>query len=233
MKRFYETVGVEKVKAGYQLTLDGRPIRSPGRRDLVLPSRALADAVGAEWEAQLETVDPTVMPTMSLVATAIDRVAPQREHVISTIAGFAKSDLLCYRAEEPADLTARQLVHWQPLLDWCAETFNTPLSITGGLMPLTQPKESIVGLRSIVATFDDLPLAALHEITTLLGSLVIALAIVKGRITVGQGVDAAQLDETYQIERWGEDAEAVSRRSKVRQDVLVAAEFLRLCHVLN
>ncbi|MBM85137.1 MAG: ATPase [Rhodospirillaceae bacterium] len=233
MKRFYETVGIEKSNDGYRLTLDGRPVRTPGRRDLVLPSCALADAVGAEWDAQGETVDPTGMPNMSLAATGIDRVAPQREDVIAGIAAFAKSDLLCYRTEKPAELAARQHASWQPLLDWCAVTFNAPLSITTGLFPVTQPTESVQGLRNIVATFDDLPLAGLHEITSLSGSLVIALAVVEGRITAGEGVDAARLDETYQIERWGEDGDAMARRSNICRDFLAAVEFLRLCSVLN
>jgi chaperone required for assembly of F1-ATPase len=233
LKRVYKTVAVDAVEGGYCVTLDGRPVRSPGRLPLTLPNRALADAVAAEWDAQDETIDPKEMMLMSLAATAIDRVGPQRDHVIGTIAGYAESDLLCYRATAPQDLVQRQDETWNPLLDWCEESFEARLAVTTGIMPVRQSPGPLKAIRDAIAGYEDLPMTALHEFTAASGSVVIGLAVAEGRISAEDGVVAAQLDETFQIERNGEDEEAMERLANMRGDVLVAAEFLKLCRAWN
>lgn len=233
MKRVYKTVAVTEIDGGFSVGLDGRPVRSPARRDLTIPNRALAEAVAAEWDAQRETVEPRKMPMMSLMATATDRVETQRDHVISTIAGYAESDMLCYRVENPADLVQRQIETWQPLLDWCADSFNARLQVTTGIMPLRQSASAVKAFRDVVAGYEALPLTALHELTAICGSVVIGLAIAEGRIGAEEGVGAAQLDEAFQIERNGEDEEAMERLANMRADILAAAEFLRLCRAWN
>lgn len=233
MKRVYKSVAVEKIDGGYAVCLDGRRVRSPARRDLAIPNRALADAVAAEWDTQPETVDPRAMPMMSLVATAADRVGPQRDHVISTIAGYAESDLLCYRAEEPKDLVQRQNEIWQPLLDWCDDNFNARLQVTAGIMPVRQDRAVVAAIQGAVAGYEDLPMTALHEFTAISGSIVVGLAIAEGRIGAEEGVAVAQLDEAFQIERNGEDEEAMERLANMRADIHSAATFLKLCRAWN
>jgi chaperone required for assembly of F1-ATPase len=233
LKRVYKTVDVEEIDDGFSVRLDGKPVRSPARRDLRIPSRALAEAVASEWDAQLEAVEPRRMPMMSLVATSADRVEPQRDHVIGTIAGYAESDLLCYRADEPEDLVGRQTETWQPLLDWCADSFNAHLRVTTGIMPVRQDPKAVQAIRDVVAGYENLPVTALHELTAICGSVVIGLAVCEGRIKAEDGVAAAQLDEAFQLERNGEEEEAMERLANMRVDLLAAAEFLRLCRVWN
>ena len=226
-------VAVTEGEDGLSVTLDGRAVRSPGKRPLVLPNRALAEAVAAEWDAQGDRVNPLDMPMMSLAATAVDRVAPQRAHVIGSIAAYGGSDLLCYRALEPEALVRRQDEVWRPLLDWCAEAFGATLAVTAGIMPLRQSETAMDAIRTVVAGYDDLPMAALHDLVAGSGSVVIGLAIGEGRIAPEEGVTAAQLDEAFQIEKWGADEEAVIRLANMRHDMLCAAEFLRLCRAWN
>jgi chaperone required for assembly of F1-ATPase len=233
LKRVYKSVAVEEIDGGFDVRLDGRSVRSPARRALKIPHRALAEAVAAEWDAQAETVEPRKMPMMSLMATAMDRVETQRDHVIETIAGFAESDLLCYRVETPEDLARRQSDIWQPLLDWCADSFDAPFEVTTGIMPITQGMASVKAIRDVVTGYEDLPMTALHELTAISGSVVIGLAIAEGRISAEDGVVAAQLDETFQIERNGADDEAVERLANMRAEILTATEFLRLCRAWN
>ena len=233
MKRIYKSVIVTEGDDGYSVSLDGKQVYSPGRRLLALPNLALAQAVAAEWNAQIETVDPRKMPMMSLATTAIDRVGPQRDHVIKTIASYAESDMVCYRAEEPPMLVQRQSEAWQPLLDWCAEQFDARLRIGSGIMPVRQPPEAVEAFRAVISRYEDLPMTALHELTAACGSVVIGLAIAEGRVGAEDGAAAGQLDEAHQIERWGEDEEAMARFANVRRDVLVAAEFLKLCRAWN
>lgn len=233
MKRVYKTVAVAEGENGFAVHLDGRTVRSPARRDLILPNRALAEAVAAEWDAQAESIDPRTMPFMSLVATAADRVEIQRDHVIETIAGYAGSDMLCYRAEEPADLVRRQNEIWDPLLDWTADALGARLRVTTGIMPVRQDEVALNAIQGVVAGYEPLAMTALHEITSIAGSVVIGLAVTEGHIDADAGVVAAQLDETFQIEQNGEEEEAVERLANLRADLLAAAEFLRLSRAWN
>jgi chaperone required for assembly of F1-ATPase len=233
LKRVYEKVTVTEGDDGFSVNLDGRPVRSPARRVLNIPNRSLADAVAAEWDSQSETVDPRAMPMMSLLATAMDRVEPQRDLVIATIAGYGESDMLCYRAEAPADLVQRQIQTWEPLLDWCADSFGARLRATTGIMPVRQDPAAVKVIRDVVSGYEDFPMTALHELTAVSGSVVIGLAIAEGRVGAEEGVAAAQLDEVFQLERNGEEEEAMERLANMRRDLLAAAEFLRLCRAWN
>ncbi|KGM30919.1 ATP12 family protein, partial [Inquilinus limosus] len=155
MKRFYKTVDVVPAGGGFGVTLDGKPIRSPAKADFTLPTRALAEAVAAEWDAQADEVVPSAMPLMQLAATAIDKVAPNRQVIIDTIAPYGGTDLLCYRAEAPAALAERQAAAWQPLLDWAMTAHDAPLAATTGIVHQAQPESSLKALHAAVAAQDD------------------------------------------------------------------------------
>jgi chaperone required for assembly of F1-ATPase len=228
MKRFYKTVSVVPAGGGFGVALDGKTIKSPAKADLVLPSRALAEAVAAEWEAQAGEVVPSSMPLMQLAATAIDKVAPNRELIIDTIAPYGGTDLLCYRAEAPAALAARQAAAWQPLLDWAMTAHDAPLTTTSGIVHQAQPEASLAALRATVAAQDDWRLTALHQATALTGSLIIGLALLAGRIDADEAFELAELDASFQIERWGEDAEAAARRAALRAELQAAQRLIAL-----
>lgn len=228
MKRFYKQVETAEEAGGYTVILDGRPIRTPAKAALLLPSPGLAEAVAAEWREQAETVQPAEMPIMRLASTAIDRVAARREEVVDTVAAFGGSDLLCYRAEGPAELAARQATAWQPLLDWLAERHGVALSVTAGIVHVQQSVESLAALRSIVAGYDDFALTALHTATAASGSLVVGLALVDGRLGPDEAFQAGQVDEAYQAEKWGEDAEAAKARRVLAAEIEAAARFVGL-----
>lgn len=228
LKRVYKKVAVEAVDGGYRVTLDGKPLHTPARAPLVLPRRALIEAIAAEWDAQIEKIQPQTMPVMQLVSTAIDRVMPQRERIAADIAEYAATDLVCYRAELPAELVARQHSIWQPLVDWARREFDAPLAVTAGVMPRPQPAEALQALRHAIDSLDDLELTALQALTSVCGSLVIAMALRGGFIDADQAWSASQLDETFQIEKWGEDAEADKRRQALLTDIRNTARFLEL-----
>lgn len=230
--RFYKTVTVDAVSsdagAGFRILLDGRAVRTPGRAEGRLPTRALAEAVAVEWAAQGDNVDPQSMPLTGLAWTALDRVRPARAEIVTAVSAFAAHDLLCYRAAGPADLAARQQEVWQPLLDWLALTFDAPLAVTAGIVSVEQPAAALAALERAVAARDDFALAALSAATAATGSLVIALALVEGGIDSEAAFTAAQLDETYQIERWGEDPEHRRRRDAIRADLAAVERFVGL-----
>lgn len=231
LKRFYKAASVGKADGGYHVLLDGRPVKTPAKAALLLPLEGLAAGIAAEWDAQGEKIQPADMPLMSLATTGIDRVTPQREDVIDQIAAYGGSDLLCYRAQEPEELVSRQAEHWQPLLDWSRERFGAELAVTSGIMPLTQPDPSLAALRAAVASYDDLTLSGLYQLTTGFGSLVLALAVTEAWIEAEKAVELAQLDELFQAERWGEDREALQRRQGIAANLQHAARFIALCRV--
>ncbi|WP_420406265.1 ATP12 family chaperone protein [Nisaea sp.] len=231
MKRFYKTATVGPADGGYQVQLDGRPIRTPAKAPLLLPVEGLAAEIAAEWDAQGETIEPATMPFMSLASTGIDRVTPQRDAVIDQIAAYGGSDLVCYRAEAPADLAERQRASWQPLLDWAEGRFDARLTVTAGIMPAVQPEPALRALRLGVAGYDDFVLSGLYQLTTGFGSLVIALAVAEGRVDPAKGVELALLDELFQVERWGEDSEAAARREALARDMENAGRFIAMCRV--
>jgi len=232
VQRFYKavTVGAAESAAGgaFRILLDGRAVRTPGRAEGLLPTRAVAEAVAGEWAAQHDVLDPQSMPLTGLAWTALDRVRPARAEIVEAVGANAAHDLLCYRAEGPVDLAARQQALWQPLLDWLALTFDAPLAVTAGIVSVEQPPAALAALARAVAARDDFALAALSAATAATGSLVIALALVEGRIDAEAAFAAAQLDESYQLERWGEDAEAARRRAAIRAELAAVERFVAL-----
>ncbi len=236
-KRFYERAAAEpwppseggrRGGGGFRVVLDGRPVKTPAKADMVLPSLALAEALAAEWQAQGAEVEVRSLALTGLVWTAIDRVGPGRARVVEEVAAYAAHDLLCYRAEAPAELAARQQAVWQPLLDWAALSFDARLAVTVGVVPIAQPPEALAALRQTVAAKSDLELTALGAAASAAGSLVIGLALGAGRIDAAAAFEAAQLDESYQIERWGEDPEATRRRAAIKADLEAADRLLTL-----
>ena len=238
MKRFYKDAGAASVaeidaidgEEGFAVLLDGKPIRTQGRRvPLVAPTRALAEAVAAEWAAQDEKIAPATMPMMTLTATALDRVVPQVQAVAADAAAYAGSDLLCYRAApEEADgaLRPRQDEAWQPLLDWAAERYGARLTVAEGIMPVAQDNAALMLLARALGGLDPFRLTAVHVMTTTTGSLVLALALLEGRLTPEDAHALATLDETVQAEKWGEDEEAAARRAAHKRELEEAAAFL-------
>lgn len=213
---------------GFAVALDNKSVLTPAKAPLVLPTAALAAAIAAEWAEQGDRIKPQTMPMMALACTAIDRVGPNRGQVVEDIAAYGGTDLVCYRADGPADLVQRQARVWQPLVDWAALVLDAPLTVTAGIAPLGQPAAALRALTAAVAGFDDFGLAALSFATSAAGSLVIALALAQERLDGAAAFDAAELDESYQIEKWGEDAEAAERRRAIRADLAAAERFWAL-----
>ena len=228
MKRFYKQAGVAPVADGHGVTVDDRLVRTPGKRDLVVPSAALAAAIAAEWDAQQGEIRRETMPLTRLAGATIDRDAAQHGAVVRQIADYAGTDLVCYRATHPPALAARQQMVWQPLIDWASARYGAPLTVTTGVIPARQPLASLAAFASVVAGCDDFALTALHTATTAGGSLVIALALLEGRLDAGAAFAASQLDESFQIEAWGEDKEQAERRGALAADIAAAARLISL-----
>ncbi|PWC86686.1 ATPase [Azospirillum sp. TSH100] len=228
MKRFYKAAGVGEAEGGFRVELDGRPVRSPAKAPLVFPSRPLAQGVADEWDAQGDQIDAHSMPLMQLSSTAVDLIPAKRPDIVHAISAYAGTDLLCYRAEHPQPLVERQAQVWQPLLDWAALTYDAPLHVCAGLMPKPQPEEALAALRRVVERTDDWTLSALQTATGVCGSIIVALALLEGRLSAEEAFEVSQLDETYQIEQWGEDAEATKRRANVRAEIVACRRFVDL-----
>jgi len=230
VKRFYEQVltATPADGAGFEVLLDARSVKTPMRKPLQVPGASLAEAIADEWRAQGEKIDVETMPLTRIAATAVDRVADDREGYIDQIAAYGGTDLVCYRAQAPSELVVRQVRVWQPLLDWARDTFGGELVVTDGLLPIDQPPESLAQLRAAVADHDDFEVAALGVATSASGSVIVALALSKGHLDATTAFDVSQLDESYQVEMWGEEAEAQARRDILRAEIDCAAGFLEL-----
>jgi len=228
VKRFYKDAAVVEAGNGFSVSLDGKPVRTPAKQPLLVPSRALAEAIAEEWRAQGDKVDPRSLPLTRLCSIAIDLVGPRREAVVAEIAKYAGTDLVCYRAEEPAELTARQHATWQPLIDWAALRFDAPLAVTAGVLPVAQAEDTLKAFERAIAAYDTPRLAALHLATAACGSLVVALALVEGRLDAEAAFAASELDESFEIERWGEDSEQTRRRTALKADIALARRFVEL-----
>jgi len=228
MKRVYKQAAARAAEGGWGVALDGRPMRTPAKHELIVPSAALAEAVAAEWDAQQDEIRPATMPLTRLAATAIDRTRTQRELVAAETANYAGTDLVCYRADHPPALIARQHAGWQPLIDWAMQRYDAALAVTSGIVPQPQSPAALKAFAAAVAAQDDFRLTALHAMTTACGSLVIALALIEGRLDAAAAFAVSQLDETFQIEAWGEDAEAAARRRGLAEDIEAAARFVQL-----
>ena len=228
MKKFYSEVAVASAGSTCSVALDGRSLKTPDQANYCLPTWNLANAIAAEWRAQGDEIDPKSMPLTMIASAAVDRAASKPEDVIDSIMRFAATDLLCYRAERPAQLVEKQNETWQPLLDWASVSLDAKLETTVGIVPIEQDGEAIAALRKKLLTCDHFKLAALHVLSAALGSIILALAVFECHIDVEQAVEASQLDEAFQANQWGEDDEAGERRQSVRAEATVAAQFLTL-----
>lgn len=228
MKRFWKEVSVAPEGEGYAIQLDGHPVRTPARAPLVVAPRALADAIATEWAAQGDEVDPHAMPMTGFANAAIDRIAPDTASFVTDLGRYAEADLLCYRADAPAELAARQSEKWDPVLNWAGARFGARFHLGTGILHIPQPDETIAHLRAAVARLDPFRLAALSPLTTISGSLVIALALVDGALDPQVAFDLAHLDELWQVEQWGEDELALKAREARKADFLAATAFLDL-----
>ena len=228
MKRLYKQAELVPREGTYGIALDGRPAKTPGKRDLTVPTGALAAAIAEEWNAQEGEVRPATMPLTRLATTTLDRVATQRKTVVQQTANYAGTDLLCYRAGHPPALAARQQSMWQPLIDWAVLRYDAPLSVTNGVIPKSQATTSLRAFAAAVTELDDFALTALHLATTACGSLVLGLALLEGRIDAAEAFAASQLDESFQVEAWGEDPEQLERRRALAADIQAAARFVSL-----
>jgi len=228
MKRFYKQVTVAETDGGYVVHLDGKPIRTPAKAPFILNNRALVQAIAEEWDAQTEDIRPHAMPVTQLASTAIDRIPAQRAEIVRAVAAYAGTDLLCYRTDHPVELAERQKRLWQPLLDWVEIRYGAALEVHIGIMPQPQPPADVARLAKVVESLDNLTLAGVQNATSELGSLVLALALMEKRISAEEAFAASQVDETFQIEQWGEDAEAIARRASLRADILATRRYLDL-----
>ncbi|MET0409380.1 MAG: ATP12 family protein [Hyphomicrobium sp.] len=226
-RRFYKEVTVGDA-APFPVLLDGRPIKTPKKRALALPTRALADAVADEWRAQAEHINPTRMPLTRSANTAIDAVADTLQDVADDITAYAASDLLCYRAEAPVELVELQAEHWDPIVAWVNETLGTPFQVGFGIVHVAQPTDAVTAFAAALRPYNAFHLTGLHVITTLTGSGLIALALDRNWLSDDAAWKAAHVDEDYQISVWGEDAEAVARRRNRRAEFDAAVRFLAL-----
>ncbi|MBB5760632.1 ATP12 family protein [Methylorubrum rhodesianum] len=223
-KRFYGQAAVAPAEGGFRLVLDGRGANTPGRRPLVVPDLGLGEALAAEWAAQEAVIDPRTMPLTRLVNTTIDGVVERRAAVAEDLGAFAGTDLVAYRAGTPERLVAEQAAAWDPLVDWAAEALGARLFLAEGVMHVEQPEDSVAALRAAIdAVEDPFRLAALHALTTLTGSLVIALAVLHRRLSAAEAWAAAHVDESYQASIWGRDAEAEARLAHRRTEFEAAA----------
>lgn len=207
-RKFWKAAAVEPASGGFRVTLDGKPVMTPGKQPLILPTRALADAVAAEWDAQGDVIDPMSMPLTRAANSAIEKVTPQFDAVADMLGAYGGTDLLSYRAAEPEGLKTRQAEGWDPVLDWARERYDAPLAVTEGLMPVAQDADALARLRARIAQMDPYELTAFHDLVTLPGSLILGLAVMDGRLTADEAHTLARLDEEFQAERWGRDDEA-------------------------
>lgn len=228
-KRFYRsaTAGGQEA-AGYAVQLDGRQIKTPAGNKLVVRTKELAQAIADEWNAQGETIVPATLPLTKLANTAIDAVAERKTEVADDILKYAASDLVCYRAPYPAELAAAQALAWDPILSWIGVNYNAPFLTASGIAHVAQPQSSLEALRGVVSAFDAFKLTALHVMTTLTGSALIALAHVNGDLEASAAWAAAHTDENWEIARWGEDFEAAERQKARLSDFEAASRFFNL-----
>ncbi len=228
-RRFWTTASAVPVDGGFAVHLDARPVRTPLKAPLVLPTQALAEVVAAEWQAQAGKVDPTTMPFTRTANSAIDTVTRQFDAVARMLSEYGGSDLLCYRAEGPDELIALQSQGWDPLLEWAATALGAPLRMTTGVVHVAQPEASLETLHQQVAGLNAFRLAAFHDLVAISGSLILALAVVHRRITVEEAWQLSRIDEDWQISQWGEDEEAAAVAGLKQGALRHADRFYALC----
>jgi chaperone required for assembly of F1-ATPase len=231
LKRFWTEARAVPVVGGHAVHLDGRPVRTPAKSPMILPTRAVAQAVAAEWQAQTGQVRPALMPMTRMANSAIDKVAPQFDAVAAMLADYGGTDLLCYRATSPAELVARQAAGWDPILDWAADTFGARLRTAPGVMPVDQPADALAALAAPLSRFTPFELSAVHDLVAIPGSLILAMAITEGRLGADEAFSLSRIDEVWQAEMWGPDEEAAESEALKRAAHADAARFFGLCRI--
>lgn len=228
MKRFYKTAAASPVEGGAAVLLDGKPLKTPAKAALRVPTLSLAEAVAAEWQAQSDDIRPMTMPITRLVATAIDRVTDARAPAMQEIVRYGDTDLLAYRADGPADLVDRQEAAWQPLLDWFRARYDIHMMVTRGVIAVRQLADLRIRLEAVCESYDAFRLTGLHAVVTATGSVVLGLAMAERRIGPEEAFRLSQLDELYQAELWGRDSEAEARRAALAEDLKAVARYFDL-----
>lgn len=226
-KRFWTDVTISPDTDGFAVELDGRRVSTPAKTTLILPTQAAAQLVADEWSAVDGELDPATMPATRWANSAVDKVVPQHAAVAAMLAEYGGSDLLCYRADGPKGLQAAQSSAWDAPLAWAAKALNAPLKVTEGLAPIQQPEASLKNLSAVLHAYDPFTLAAVHDVITLTGSLILGLSVSEGAMKVEAAWAASRVDEDWQISQWGTDEEAESLAAAKRADVLFAARALR------
>lgn len=228
-KRFWTLAHAVPVDTGFTVHLDARPVRTPAKAAFILPTLAMAEAAAAEWQAQQGKLRPDTMPVTRAANSAIDKVTPLHRAVVAEVAGFGATDLLCYRATYPQALIDRQASQWDPVLDWAAQTLRAPLNVTHGIVPIAQPDASLALLTAAVADLDPFRLMALHDLVAISGSLILGLAVTHKHLPPEDAWLVCRLDETWQAEQWGADAEALSLQEMRHSAFFQADRFYALC----
>ncbi|MEO1797589.1 MAG: ATP12 family protein [Pseudomonadota bacterium] len=227
-KRFWKAASVVEGKGGYSVELDGRPVKTPGKQPLLVPTFGIAEAIAAEWDAQEEHINPLTMPVTRAANSAIEKITPQRAAVIDALAEYGATDLLCYRAERPRELVARQNAAWDPLLVWARETLGAELKTTTGVMFAAQSPDALAALRAPLDAATEFELAGLHDLIMLSGSLVIGLKA-RDEADVSELWAASRVDESFQADEWGYDEEAQEAAEARGRAFEAAHRFYLLC----
>ena len=228
LKRFWEQAHVAKIEGGFTVTLDERPLKTPQKRALIVPSKMLAAEIAAEWQAIEGKVETATMPYTSFAHAGLDQAVDERAEIAAKISLYGETDLLCYRAEAPQELVKRQAEAWDPLLAWSAETLGAPLTPTAGIVHLAQPEASLKSLTAYVQPFQGFALKALYDWVTISGSLVLGLAVAKKRLTAAEGWRLSRVDENWQEEQWGVDDEAKKLADSKHDTFLMVERALSL-----
>lgn len=228
-KRFWKEASVEVADGGFRVLLDGRGVATPGKSPLIVPTRAMADAIAVEWDAQEGEIKPLTMPVTRAANSAIEKVTPQHAGVAAMLAEYGETDLLCYRADKQEDLTRRQAAGWDPMLDWAHERYGARLAVGAGIVPVAQRADAVMCLADAVAKTAPFPMTALHDLVTLTGSLILGLAVSDGHISASESWRLSRIDEDWQIEQWGADEEAAEAAGAKEAQLLQAQAFWNLC----
>ena len=228
-KRFYKQVAVGESETGFDIRLDGRAVKTPLKRPFAVPSRDMAHAIAAEWDAQETHIDPSSMIVTRLANTAVDRVRGDEARIVAELREFAGSDLVCYRAGTPDPLVARQALHWDPVLDWVKATHSVHFICVEGIVHHSQPDTALAAISKALTAENEFRLTAIHNVTTLTGSTLIAMMTAAGALSGEAAWAAAHADEDWQIEQLGSDEEAEARRAVRKQDFDATLQFLAMC----
>ncbi|MDA0240316.1 MAG: ATPase [Proteobacteria bacterium] len=228
MIREFEAVSLKEESGGFVVLLDHEKLETPAGNTLWLHPPNLAKAIADEWASQSSPIDTATMPMTRFAATTLDRVLPNRDEIVGNSVKLAEADLLCYRAPEPEELVQRQYNLWQPLLDWAKTDLNAPMVVTDGILPITQPIECLGSLHRAISKLNEYELMALASLASASGSLVLGLALIHKRIDAESMADAALVEETYQLEKWGDDQDLSDRVQKTRDELRETEIYLKL-----